>query len=137
MTLDGLNNKNSLWIFQSGGTLTTGKLSTVKLVNKALEENVYWKVDTKAILGQQSIFAGNLMAFDSIIVGQSAIMVGRMLAKKSVNFAGGSVVSLPQGATTSANPPPTMRPTKKGDSMPPTQAPSSARVAMLSVTQVT
>ena len=134
MTIDGLNNPNSLWIFQSGSTLTIGKLSTVKLMNRALEENVFWKVDTTAVLGQRSIFAGNLMAFDSIIVGQGAVMVGRMLAKKSIKFAGGSAVSLPLSATSRT---PTMRPTKRGDSVSPTQAPTTAKVAMLSVAQVT
>ena len=60
--LDGLNSTNSIWIFQTSTTLTTGADSSVILKNGARSRNIYWAIGSSVSLGYSSFIVGNSMA---------------------------------------------------------------------------
>jgi len=80
-TLDGQNDKNSVFIFQIPATLTAGARSRVKLINNANACNVFWQVGTSATLDTASKFRGTIMAAVSISVGSGVKVRGRLLAE--------------------------------------------------------
>jgi hypothetical protein len=80
VTLNGLNNPNSVFIFQIATTLTTAVSSTVTLINGANPCNVFWQVGTSATIGGNSTFKGTILAAVSVTVGTGATVTGRTLA---------------------------------------------------------
>ena len=68
LVLDGGGNANTVFIFQSGSTLTTDTNSVVQLINGAQQCNVFWQVDSSATLGTNSVFVGNILAHDAVTV---------------------------------------------------------------------
>lgn len=81
LTLDGQNNPNAVFIFQTDSTLITGSGSSILLVNGASECNVFWQVGSSATLGTGSIFIGNVLAQTSITVASGVVVHGRALAR--------------------------------------------------------
>jgi Ice-binding-like len=81
LTLDGAGNANSVFIFQTNSSLTTGSGSTVTLINGAKACNVFWQVGSSATLGTGSTFTGNILALSSITVNNSVTVHGRALAR--------------------------------------------------------
>jgi hypothetical protein len=81
VTLDGQNNKNSMFIFQIPSTLTAGVSSRVVLINKADACNVFWQVGSSATLNTGSKFKGTIMAAASISVGSGVHTRGRLLTE--------------------------------------------------------
>ena len=82
LTLNGLGNTASQFVFQIGSTLTTASNSAVLLINGANGNNVYWAVGSSATLGTNSVFAGNIVALTSITLNTGAsITCGRALAR--------------------------------------------------------
>ena len=82
LTLNGLGNPASQFVFQIGSTLTTASNSVVLLINGANGNNVYWAVGSSATLGTNSVFAGNILALTSITLNTGAtITCGRALAQ--------------------------------------------------------
>ncbi|MGC9968935.1 MAG: ice-binding family protein [Minisyncoccia bacterium] len=83
-------NGQGIYIFKSGGALTTGANSKVVLTNGALAQNVYWIPGGTATLGANSAtsptptFVGNIIAdalgSTGITVGQFVNIRGRLLA---------------------------------------------------------
>jgi Ice-binding-like len=51
LILDGNNNPNTVFIFQTDSTLTTASSSVVRLIRGAQECNVYWQVLSSATWG--------------------------------------------------------------------------------------
>jgi hypothetical protein len=80
VTLDALNVTNSVWIFQSGSSLTTNDFSTMILKNGALSTNIYWSVGGTVSIGYATFFAGNVIAQDSITYKAYSIIDGRGLS---------------------------------------------------------
>ncbi len=80
LTLDGENDPNSVFIFQTDSTLITASASTVRLVNGARECNVFWQVGSSATLGTDSEFTGTILALTSITVTTNVTVHGRALA---------------------------------------------------------
>lgn len=82
--LDAQNNLSALWVFQIGTTLTTASNSTVNVINGVLsgaDYGVYWQVGTSATLGTSTVFAGNILADQSITLDTTAsILCGRAIA---------------------------------------------------------
>ena len=72
LTLNGLGNPNSVFIFNIGSTLTTASASTVSLINGAQGGNVFWKVGSSATLGTTTSFAGDILALASITLNTGA-----------------------------------------------------------------
>ncbi|HUX35927.1 MAG TPA: ice-binding family protein [Candidatus Paceibacterota bacterium] len=83
-------NGQGIYIFKSGGALTTGANSVVALTNGALAQNVYWVPGGLASIGANSAtsptptFAGNIIAdalgSTGITVGHFVNLRGRLLA---------------------------------------------------------
>ena len=81
LTLDGANDPNAVFIFQTAATLTTITGSEVKLINGAHADRVFWQVGTSATLGTTSQFQGTILALDSITATTGAVIRGRLLAR--------------------------------------------------------
>jgi hypothetical protein len=81
VTLDGKNDKNSMFIFQIPSTLTTEVNSQVVLINKANACNVFWQVGSSATLDTGSKFEGTVMTAASISLGRKVQVRGRLLAQ--------------------------------------------------------
>jgi uncharacterized protein YhjY with autotransporter beta-barrel domain len=82
LTLNGQGNSAAQFVFNIGTTLTTASNSVVLLINGANGNNVYWTVGSSATLGTTSVFAGNILANQSITLNTGAtITCGRALAQ--------------------------------------------------------
>lgn len=82
LTLNALGNKNALFVFQIGSTLTTASASAVLFTNGLTDKNVFWQVGSSATLGTTTAFAGNIMALTSITMNKGArIGCGAALAR--------------------------------------------------------
>jgi len=81
LTLNGQGNRNAVFIFQIGSTLTTASDSRVNLINGAQACNVYWQVGSSATLGVRTAFTGNILSLASIGANTDATVDGRLLAR--------------------------------------------------------
>jgi hypothetical protein len=81
LTLDGQSNPNAVFVFQIGSTLTTAMNARVDVINGLRETNVYWQVGSSATLGTGTVFAGNIVALESITLTTSATVSGRALSR--------------------------------------------------------
>lgn len=78
LTLDALNDPNALFIFQIGTTLTTASNAVVNVLNGGVNNGVFWQVGSSATLGTSTLFAGNILADQSITLNTAAnILCGR------------------------------------------------------------
>lgn len=81
LTLDALNDPGALFIFQIGTALTTANASVVSVLNGNTNSGVFWQVGSSATLGTSTVFAGNILANQSITLATSAkILCGRAIA---------------------------------------------------------
>jgi len=81
LTLDGQGDSNAFWVFQIGSTLTTASSSTVQVINGGANNGLFWQVGSSATLGTSTLFAGNILADQSITLNTTAkILCGRALA---------------------------------------------------------
>lgn len=104
LTLDGQGDPNAVFIFRTGTTLITAGASNVTLINSAQACNVFWQVGSSATLGASSFFKGNILADQSVGLGTSAQVEGRVLAKNaSVTLDGSNIIT----KATCVTPPPT------------------------------
>ena len=88
LTLDGANNPNSVFIFQTASTLITGGTGNINLIRGAQACNIFWKVGSAATLGAGSTLDGTVMAHDSISLGSGVTVIGRLLAGEQASGAG-------------------------------------------------
>src|SRR6202011_1242862 len=72
LSLNGLGNPNSVFIFNIGSTLTTASASAVALINSAQGGNVFWRVGSAATLGTTTSFVGDILAQASITLTTGA-----------------------------------------------------------------
>jgi type VI secretion system secreted protein VgrG len=81
LTLDFLGNPNANFVFQVGSALTTASSSSVNVINGSSLSGVYWQVGSSATLGTSTLFAGNILADQSITLNTTAdILCGRAIA---------------------------------------------------------
>jgi len=81
LTLDAQNNPNALFVFQIGSALTTASGATVNVINGGANNGVFWQVGSSATLGTSTLFAGNILADQSITLDTTAkILCGRAIA---------------------------------------------------------
>lgn len=81
LTLDALNDPNALFVFLIGSELTTASNSTVSVLNGGVNSGVFWQIGSSATLGTSSVFAGNIIADQSITLNTTAkILCGRAIA---------------------------------------------------------
>jgi hypothetical protein len=81
LTLDARGTASSVFIFQMASTLITTDGRQVILVGGALASNVFWQVGTSASFGTHSVFAGTVMADQSISFDTGSTLNGRALAR--------------------------------------------------------
>jgi Ice-binding-like/PEP-CTERM motif len=99
LTLDGKGNANALWVFQVGSALNTASSSVVNVINTGSGAGVYWVLPTtsgSAVLGSNSLFAGNILANISITVAPTVTdSCGRLLTQTaSVTLAGFDTIGI-------------------------------------------
>lgn len=85
LVLDYQNMPNALFNFQIGSALTTASNSVVSIINgssgSSTYDGLYWQVGSSATLGSSTVFAGNILADQSITLDTSAkILCGRAIA---------------------------------------------------------
>jgi hypothetical protein len=81
LTLDFSSNPGGDFVFQIGSTLTTASNSSVNVINGGSLSGVYWQVGSAATLGTSTMFAGNILAIDSVTMNTNAdILCGRAIA---------------------------------------------------------
>lgn len=81
LTLDALNDPNALFVFQIGSSLTTASASMINVINGNGSTGIFFDVGSSATLGTSSVFAGNILADQSITLNTtSAILCSRAIA---------------------------------------------------------
>jgi hypothetical protein len=81
LTLNALHDPNALFVFEIGGALTTASNSVVNVLNGGANNGVFWQVGSSATLGTSTLFAGNILADQSITLNTAAeILCGRAIA---------------------------------------------------------
>jgi hypothetical protein len=80
LTLDGLGDANSVFVFQMASTLTVASGRQLILKNGANAEHAYWQVGSSATFGTKCAFVGNVMTYASITLTTGATLLGRSLA---------------------------------------------------------
>jgi hypothetical protein len=81
LTLDFSSNPNQPFVFQIGSTLTTASASVVNVLNGSSLSGIYWDVGSSATLGTSTLFAGNILADQSVTLNTTAkILCGRAIA---------------------------------------------------------
>jgi len=81
VTLNGLGNSQSVFIFQIGSTLTTSSAASVNLINGADACKIFWQVGSSATLGSGSSFVGTIISQASITMVNGTTLAGRALAR--------------------------------------------------------
>jgi hypothetical protein len=102
LTLDGLNNPRSIFIFQVASSLKTslngGIGGNVILENQANACNIYWQIGSSAVLGGSTFF-GNVLAHTAITINATTFD-GRALAHDAavtIPVGAGSAITNPGG----------------------------------------
>ena len=81
LTLDAQSSPDGLFIFQIGTGLTTASGSVVNVLGGGPNTGVYWLIGSSATLGTNTVFAGNIIANQSITLNTAAkILCGRAIA---------------------------------------------------------
>jgi len=81
LTLDGQNNPNAVFIFQIGGSFSTGAGSKIVLINGAKACNVFWKIDGLVSMAAGTIMKGTVIANNAgIVIGAGCTLEGRALS---------------------------------------------------------
>jgi len=121
LVLDGQNNPNAVFIFQTDSTLITSSGSTIELINGASECNVFWQIGSSATLGTGSVFVGNILALTSITVQSAVVVHGRALAQTGAVTLDNDTFVQPSCIPTTVTTPPTTVPptTTTAGSVPP------------------
>jgi len=80
LTLDGLNQTDTLFVFQVGSTLTTNGVTSFDFINGATASNVWFQVGSSATLNIGTAFEGTIIAYasDTLVTGVS--VEGRVIA---------------------------------------------------------
>lgn len=81
LVLDFAGHPDQRFVFQIGTTLTTATGSSVTVLNGGPGSGLYWDVGSSATLGSGTLFAGNILADQSItLVTAAKLLCGRALA---------------------------------------------------------
>jgi hypothetical protein len=126
LILDAQGSCDSLFVFQTGSTLTTSVASNVTVINNPCSTNcrgganVFWQVGSSATIGTGSQFVGNIVAnisntlnFGASVAGSVFALTGAVtLDTNNISACGVNVVPMPTPtATPTPNPSPTATPT--------------------------
>lgn len=100
LTLDGPGE----YIFQIGSTLTTATFSSILLLNGADPfDSIFWQVGSSATLFVGTVFAGSILADQSVTLQTGTILDGRAIAlNAAVTLDNNYIQSIPEPATWAA-----------------------------------
>jgi hypothetical protein len=107
LTLNGLGNPGSVWVFQIGSTLTTASGSSVAFINGGQSCGAFWQVGSSATLGTTTNFSGNVLALASITLNTSATSSGALFARTGAVTLDSNVVSVVGSCGSGPQPSPT------------------------------
>jgi len=94
LTLDAGDDPDALFVFQVGSALTTATSAAVDVLNGDIGAGIYWQIGSSATLGTSTVFAGNILADQSITLNTSAkILCGRAIALNAMVTLEGNVIS--------------------------------------------
>ena len=98
LVLDYQNLPDAAFIFQIGSALTSASNSVVSVINRVIAtapaEGLFWQVGSSATLGTATVFAGSLLADQSITLNTGAsILCGRAIALHAAVTLDGNTVS--------------------------------------------
>ncbi len=101
LTLDFGYDANALFVFLIGSTLTTASDAKVYVNNGGGNDGVYWQVGSSATMGSNTLFAGNILAEQSITLNTGAeILCGRSIAlNAAVTLDGNTLANNCNGST--------------------------------------
>jgi Ice-binding-like len=111
LTLDGLGNPGSVWVFKIGSTLTTASGSGVVFINSGRACGTFWQVGSSATLGTTTNFGGNVLALASITLNTGANNNGALFALTAAVTLDTSQVTAVGSCGGGAQPSPTPLPT--------------------------
>lgn len=81
LVLDFQNNANAMFVFRIMSSLTTASSSVVSIINGSADDGLFWQVGSSATLGSTTVFAGSVVADQSITLDTGAqILCGRAIA---------------------------------------------------------
>ena len=81
LVLDFASNPTGSFVFQIGSTLTTASASSITVLNGSAQSGLFFNVGSSATLGTGTLFAGNIIADQSITLNTGAkILCGRAIA---------------------------------------------------------
>jgi hypothetical protein len=81
LVLDFLSNPGGMFLFNIGSALTTASGSSITVINGNPQSRLFFNVGSSATLGTSSVFAGNILAQQSITLNTGAqIQCGRAIA---------------------------------------------------------
>ena len=95
LTLNGLGNSQSVFVFQIGSTLTTATGSSVNVINGTQDCNINWQIGSSATIGVNTAFRGNILALASITMNTTASLLGRALARNGAVTLDSNPISVP------------------------------------------
>jgi hypothetical protein len=90
--LDAEGEKDAVFIFNTGSTLTTCADSEIVLKNGARKENVFWVLGTALTMGADSVLVGNVLAGTAITMGTNAKISGRAIGQTAVTCETGCTI---------------------------------------------
>jgi Ice-binding-like/PEP-CTERM motif len=94
LVLDFGTTPDQPFVFQIGSALTTATASTVTVLNGNSTSEVYWQVGSSATLGTSTVFAGNILAGQSVTLNSAAkVVCGRAIALNALVTMDGNTVS--------------------------------------------
>jgi hypothetical protein len=93
VTLDGLDQMNPVFLFQSGSTLVTGASTHFILINGARPENILWAVTAAVTTGASTVLEGSIMAGAAVNLGAGTEVRGCILAIAAVTFGAGCSIN--------------------------------------------
>ena len=80
LTLDAQGDPDSVFIFNIGGTLTTGASGSIILAGQAQAKNIYWRTGGDTVIAAGTAFYGNVIAWTQINVLAGANVTGSLFA---------------------------------------------------------
>lgn len=95
LTLDGADDPNAVFIFQTTTTFTTADASTITLINGAQAKNIFFQVGSTASIGHNATFKGNVLSTGNITVNRGANIAGRVLSKNGTVTLDTNTITLP------------------------------------------
>ena len=133
LTLDGLGNPGSVWVFQIGSTLTTASGSSVQFVNGGQACGAFWQVGSSATLGTTTAFAGNILALASITLTTGATNSGAAFARNGAVTMDSNILSVVGSCGSGPQPSPTPFP---GGSPTPPPVPTLPEMALYALVAI-